>query len=178
MPLVSACIGLGSNLGQPRSLLLAAWQFLAQHPAIVPQQLSSPYCTKPVGMNSLHWFINAAGLLRTSLAPEALLDVLLATEQRFGRVRFPEQAGYHDRTLDLDLLLIEGQILRTERLILPHPALHERLFVLAPLAEIAPQLCHPVLNKSIAELLAESVAKTEIGDVKKVQWEENEEEIS
>jgi 2-amino-4-hydroxy-6-hydroxymethyldihydropteridine diphosphokinase len=164
-----ACIGLGSNLGQPRNLLLAAWRSLAEHPNISLLQLSSPYRTKPVAMDSPHWFINAAGLLRTSLPPEALLDVLLETEQRFGRIRFPEREGYQDRTLDLDLLLVDGVIIRTERLTLPHPFLHERMFVLAPLAEIAPQFQHPLLKKTIAELLAELEPKTAQGDVERMQ---------
>jgi len=166
-----ACIGLGSNLGPPRRLLLDAWRALAEDPRIEPLRLSSPWCTKPVGMDSPHWFINAAGLLRTSLPPEALLDVLLATEQQFGRVRFPEREGWQDRTLDLDLLLVGGCVLRTERLILPHPSLHERFFALAPLAEIAPQLLHPVLHKTVAELLAELEPKTAAGDAEQVSWE-------
>lgn len=165
----TACIGLGSNLGQPRSLIQAAWRALSEHPDISPQLLSSPYRTKPVAMDSPHWFINAAGLLRTALPPEALLDVLLATEQRFGRVRLAE---LQDRTLDLDLLLFDSRIVRTERLTLPHPAIPERMFVLAPLAEIAPQLRHPLLNKTIAELLADLEPKMAQGDVERVGWEE------
>ena len=167
-----ACIGLGSNLGQPLRLLRDAWCALAECPAITPLRLSSPYRTKPVGMDSPNWFVNAAGMLRTELPPEALLDVLLETERRFGRIRFPERAGYQDRTLDLDLLLAEELVLRTERLILPHPFLHERLFALAPLAEIAPQLRHPLLGRTVAELLAELAQKTAPGEVEQTQWED------
>uniref|UniRef100_UPI004056095B 2-amino-4-hydroxy-6- hydroxymethyldihydropteridine diphosphokinase n=1 Tax=Candidatus Electronema sp. TaxID=2698783 RepID=UPI004056095B len=167
-----ACIGLGSNLGQSRQLLLEAWQVLGAQPGIIPQALSAPCRTKPVGMDSPHWFINAAGLLRTSLAPEALLDVLLAVEKQFGRVRRLDMPGYQDRTLDLDLLLFDEQVVRTERLILPHPALHERLFALAPLAEIAPQLRHPLLQKSIVELLAELLPQTAAGELEQISWQE------
>ncbi|CAK8724250.1 2-amino-4-hydroxy-6-hydroxymethyldihydropteridinepyrophosphokinase [Candidatus Electronema halotolerans] len=166
------CIGLGSNLGQSRKLLLAAWQVLGQHPEIRLQQLSQPCRTKPVGMSSPHWFINAAGLLRSSLSPAALLEVLLAIEQRFGRVRSPEQQGHQDRTLDLDLLLIDQHVLRTAELVLPHPKMQERLFVLAPLAEIAPNLRHPLLGKTIAELLADLLPQTEAGSVEPVAWED------
>lgn len=166
-----ACIGLGSNLGQPRKVLWDAWRSLAEHPNISLLQLSSPYRTKPVAMDSPHWFINAAGLLGTSLLPEALLDVLLETEQRFGRIRCPERTGYQDRTLDLDLLLVDRVIMRTKRLTLPHPFLHERMFVLAPLAEIALQIQHPLLKKTIAELLAELKSTTAQGDVEREQWE-------
>ncbi|MGR0480454.1 MAG: 2-amino-4-hydroxy-6-hydroxymethyldihydropteridine diphosphokinase [Candidatus Electronema sp. V4] len=167
-----ACIGLGSNLGQSRQLLLEAWQVLGAQPGIIPQALSAPCRTKPVGMDSPHWFINAAGLLRTSLAPEALLDVLLAVEKQFGRVRRLDMlGGYRDRTLDLDLLLLDEQVVQTERLILPHPALHKRLFTLAPLAEIAPQLRHPLLKKSIAELLAELLPQTGAGELERISWQ-------
>ncbi|WP_417913147.1 2-amino-4-hydroxy-6-hydroxymethyldihydropteridine diphosphokinase [Candidatus Electronema sp. TJ] len=167
-----ACIGLGSNLGQSRRLLLEAWHSLGGHPQLKLLRLSSPCRSKPVGMVSENWFINAAGLLRCLLPPEELLDMLLKTELRFGRVRLPGQQGYQDRTLDLDLLLIEGLTLRTERLTLPHPALQQRLFVLAPLAEIAPQLRHPLLNKTVAELLAELEPKTTKGDFEWTRWED------
>ncbi len=170
-----ACIGLGSNLGQSRKLLLDAWQVLGEHPDIFLQQLSLPCRTKPVGMSSPHWFINAAGLLRSSLSPAALLEVLLATEQRFGRVRSSEQQGHQDRTLDLDLLLIDQLIVRTEALVLPHPKMQERLFVLAPLAEIAPNLRHPLLGKTIAELLADLLPQAEAGSVEQTAWEDEDE---
>jgi 2-amino-4-hydroxy-6-hydroxymethyldihydropteridine diphosphokinase len=170
----TACIGLGSNLGQPRRLLLAAWQALSEQPGISPLRLSSPYRTKPVAMESPHWFINAAGLLRTELPPESLLDVLLDIERQFGRTRQPGYSGFQDRTLDLDLLLFDGRIVRSSRLILPHPAIQERMFVLMPLAEIVPQVRHPLLNNTIAELLAELRPKTERGDVEQVSWENHE----
>jgi 2-amino-4-hydroxy-6-hydroxymethyldihydropteridine diphosphokinase len=170
LPRSFACIGLGSNLGQSRKLLLEAWQALGEHPDIFPHALSSPYRTKPVAMDSPHWFINAAGLLHTSLAPEALLEVLLATELRFGRVRFAGRDGYRDRTIDLDLLLFDQRIIQTERLVLPHPAIHERRFVLVPLTEIAPQLRHPLLNKTIAELLTDIELLTGQEEIERVSW--------
>ena len=82
-----ACIGLGSNLGRSKKMLHDAWQTLVALPGICPLALSLPYKTRPVGMESRHWFINAAGLLKTTLGPEPLLDTLLQVEEQFGRVR-------------------------------------------------------------------------------------------
>lgn len=129
-----ACIGLGSNLGPSLRLLQAAWRLLGRHPAIETLRLSSPYRTQPQGLDTDHWFINAAGLLRTSLTPEALLAHLHELENQHGRVRSPHATEYQDRTLDLDLLLYGDLILRQSTLTLPHPRMLERRFVLAPLA--------------------------------------------
>ena len=167
----SAYIGLGSNLGDSLDLLLEAWRSLCRSPAITAQALSSPYRTRPVGMESSHRFINAAGCLRTTLSPEALLDLLLTTEQRFGRIRHPEQEGYQDRTLDLDLLLYgDCTVMRTDRLTLPHPALHERLFVLVPLAEINAGLVHPLLQKTVARLLEEQEGGSGQEGIERIGW--------
>ena len=175
--LQSAYIGLGSNLGKSRNLLREAWQFLGRRPEITLQTLSSPYRTRPVGMESSRRFINAVGCLRTSLCPEALLDILLRTEQRFGRVRHPEQKGYQDRTLDLDLLLYGAcTVMQTDRLTLPHPALHERLFVLVPLAEIHARLPHPLLKRTVAQLLAEQESRSGRDGIERTGWQDEEEE--
>ncbi len=165
-----ACIGLGSNLGRSRSLLQDAWQTLADHPDVSIQRISSPYKTKPVGMNSPYWFINAAGRLTTSLSPHELLNLLLQVEQQYGRTRSTDQPGHQDRTLDLDLLLYDDVIMETPELILPHPAMDTRLFVLAPLAEIRPKLQHPVRKKTISQLLAELPAASGVGDIEQVSW--------
>ena len=169
-PLHSAYIGLGSNLGNSRSLLREAWQALGRHPEINLHVLSSPYRTRPVGMESSHWFINAAGRLYTTLSPEALLELLLKTEQQFGRVRHPESAGYQDRTLDLDLLLFGDCIMQTDQLSLPHPAIHERLFVLVPLQEIGAQTAHPLLKKTMSELLATQEEKNGRAGIEATSW--------
>ncbi len=166
----SAFIGLGSNLGDSRSLLQEAWQALGQHPDINLQALSSPYRTQPVSMESEHWFINAVGQLDTTLSPETLLNLLMETEQQFGRVRYPEREGYQDRTLDLDLLLYADRMMETRRLTLPHPKMHERLFVLIPLAELDGQKVHPCFRKTVAELLAEQEAADGREGIEQVSW--------
>jgi len=149
---VACCIGLGSNLGDSLRILQNAWQRLGELDGISMQALSAPYRTEPVGMESEHWFINAAGLLTTTLSPEALLDQLHRIEQEFGRRRNPHNSGYQDRTIDLDLLLYGELKVESPRLQVPHPEMHKRLFVLVPLADLAPNRLHPRLQCSLDEL--------------------------
>lgn len=150
-----AAIGLGANLpspaGPPEQTLAAAIRDLAAAGPVLAR--SSFYRTEPVGFADQPAFVNAAVTFQTALPPDALLDFLLATERRYGRDRSRDLPN-HPRTLDLDLLLIDDLVLNSPRLTLPHPSLAQRRFVLAPLAEIAPNLRHPILEKSMAELLA------------------------
>ncbi|HHD57505.1 MAG TPA: 2-amino-4-hydroxy-6-hydroxymethyldihydropteridine diphosphokinase [Desulfobulbaceae bacterium] len=150
--LSTAWIGLGSNLGDSLHILHKAWQRLGRDPGVYLRRLSTCYRSRPVDMDSDRWFINGVGELQTSLPPRGLLTLLLRVEKEFGRRRDPEASGHQDRTLDLDLLLYDDLIVDDPLLQLPHPRMHRRMFVLAPLAELAPNLEHPSLNLTMTVL--------------------------
>lgn len=143
-----AYIALGSNLGDKEKNLRRALLLLTQQ-GVEIVRVSSFLSTEPYGVTDQPQFLNAVACVRTSLAPLALLDVLLATELAMGRVRLRH---WGERNIDLDLLLYEDVVLDTPRLRLPHPDMQNRDFVLMPLAEIAPELKHPTLQKTIWEL--------------------------
>jgi 2-amino-4-hydroxy-6-hydroxymethyldihydropteridine diphosphokinase len=144
----SSAIALGSNLGDSRSILVSAINRLQMHPQIEILAVSNWYLTKPIGPPQPD-YLNGCVTIRTSLTPLELLRVLQAIEAEFGRVR---QERWGARTLDLDLLLYETQIIDAPTLQLPHPRMVERAFVLVPLAEIAPDWIEPRSGQSIAVL--------------------------
>ena len=143
-----AYIALGSNLGDKEKNLRRALLLLTQQGVDVVR-VSSFLSTEPYGVTDQPQFLNAVACVRTSLVSLALLDVLLATELAMGRVRLRH---WGERNIDLDLLLYEDVVLDMPRLRLPHPDMQNRDFVLLPLAEIAPELKHPTLQKTIYEL--------------------------
>ena len=136
-----AYVGLGANLGNLARTLRAAVDALAAEEGIEVVSVSTLRETEPVGVGEQPRFLNGAAELETTLTARELLDRLLAVEQRFGRVRIP--GGHGPRTLDLDLLLYGDEVIDEQGLTVPHPRLHERRFVLEPLAELAPGLVVP-----------------------------------
>jgi 2-amino-4-hydroxy-6-hydroxymethyldihydropteridine diphosphokinase len=135
--MTTAFIALGSNLQSPQQQVLIAFDALKRLPKTTFVQHSSLYKTAPVGYDNQPDFINAVAEVTTALTAHALLEAILAVEQNFGRERpFPNAP----RVLDLDLLLYGSDNIDTETLIVPHPRMHERAFVMLPLAEIAPDI--------------------------------------
>ena len=114
-------------------------------------RVSTFYRNPPLGPENQRWYVNAVARVRTRLGPEELLHLLQQIEMAMGRVQ-GERWG--PRVIDLDLLLYNGEVIFTPDLVVPHSEMHLRVFVLAPLAEIAPRAWHPVLQKSAEELLA------------------------
>ena len=143
-------LALGTNLGDRPANLRAAIKALP--PSIVHRQSSSVYETPPWGVEDQPAFLNMAIKCETILEPEALLNHLKQLEVQLGRL---QSFRWGPRLIDLDILFYDELILNTGQLMIPHPRLHERAFVLVPLAEIAPDLIHPVLKKSVKELAAD-----------------------
>jgi 2-amino-4-hydroxy-6-hydroxymethyldihydropteridine diphosphokinase len=147
---VAAYVGLGSNLGDREELLRFAVRELGQSARTRVLAVSPIYETEPVGGPAQGPYLNAVARLRTELAARALLERLLAIEALAGR----ERSGVRDepRRLDLDLLLYASQVIDEPGLVVPHPRLHERAFVLVPLRDLDPDLVHPALGETIGRL--------------------------
>ena len=156
-------IGIGGNLesaqfGPPRDTLTAALAALKEKRIRILAR-SGWYRTEPVPRSDQPWFVNAVVSLATELGAKDLLNALQATERQFGRVREEPNAP---RILDLDILDYQGEVMDTTSLVLPHPRLHERRFVLIPIAEIAPDWRHPILELAAAQLLARLSSEQQI----------------
>ncbi len=143
-------IGIGSNLGNRHAYYQRALEAIAILPDTRILHQSSQYETQPLG-EALTWYLNGVIEIQTAFTPEPVLRRLQAIEHALGRVRSAKR--WASRTIDLDLLFFDSQIVETPDLHIPHPELHNRRFVLEPLAEIAPHFVHPALNRTITELL-------------------------
>ena len=145
-----AYLGLGTNIGNKRRNMITAAALLAERVGDV-LALSGFYETEPWGFQSENTFLNAALQLDTSLSPLELLKATQEIEIEMGRTQ-KSNGAYHDRIIDIDILLYDDEVLQTPELTLPHPLMHERKFVMDPLAEIAPFVVHPVLKERIIDL--------------------------
>ncbi len=156
----TAYIGLGSNVGDREEYIEQAIFLLSKTPGIKIVKKSSNNETEAEGGGpDQPQFLNAAVQIQTLIDPYKLLSVLQETESALGRER---EVDWGPRTIDLDILLFDDQIISDDKLQIPHPLLHERVFVLKPLSEIAPNVVHPVLEKTIEEIYEER--KNEIGE--------------
>lgn len=144
---------LGSNLGDKEALLNQAIAYLKKQIGNIVSR-SAFYHTAPWGFESENEFLNAAVCCRTSLTPSAILETTQRIEREMGRLHKSAAGHYADRLIDIDMLLYDDLIQQSPTLTLPHPLMHRREFVLLPLQEIAPDVIHPTLHKSIQELLS------------------------
>jgi 2-amino-4-hydroxy-6-hydroxymethyldihydropteridine diphosphokinase len=142
-------IGIGSNLGDRGENCIRAIELLEQRGILVKKK-SSLYETKPWGMKNQPLFLNMAIEIETALSPRELLKILKEMEKEIGR---EPTSRWGPRIIDLDILLFNADVVDEDNLSIPHPLMHERDFVLQPLSEIAPDAEHPVLHKSIRELM-------------------------
>ena len=149
----TAYISTGSNMGEKQDNCRNALFALDQTDTVTVESISRFYLTEPMEYSDQPWFVNAAAKIRTSLAPVDLLAMLKTFEIKFGR----EDSGirFGPRPLDFDIIFFNDRIIDTEQLIVPHPRMHNREFVLRPINDLAPDLIHPAFNKSVRQLLGE-----------------------
>ncbi len=152
-------IGIGSNQGDPVENCRRAVGGIVSDRRNRLVRCSSFYRTEPMGRKDQDWFVNGVVLVETSLGPRQMLEFLLSLEKKMGRVR---RERWGPRVIDLDILFYGEEVIDEENLQVPHPRLHERRFALIPLKEIAPDLKHPRLGKTISQILSASEGEEKV----------------
>jgi len=147
-------LGLGTNLGDKENNLNLAMDEIRKRVGEITS-LSAFYTTEPWGFDSLNSFLNAVCKVNTALSPSETLSVTQAIEKDLGRLKKSVGGQYSDRLIDIDILLYDDLVLNTSDLVIPHPLMHQRTFVMEPVTEIAPELVHPMLHRSMKEILKE-----------------------
>lgn len=160
--MATAYLLLGADLGDKKATFATAREQIAQCIGKVVNE-SSLYQSAPWGFESDTTFLNQVVEVETTLTPHQLLDSIQEIERKLGRVRSAN--GYESRLIDIDILFYDNLVLSTERLTIPHPLLHERMFTLEPLYELIPDFIHPILSKVIAELRASCADSSVISKV-------------
>ncbi len=145
-------LSLGTNMGDKEKNLRDAVSMIQQRIGRVTS-LSAFYVTEPWGFRSENSFLNAAAEVESDMEPMEMLAATQQIERELGRTAKSKDGVYHDRIIDIDLLMVGDTVLSTPELTLPHPFMHERLFVMEPLAEIAPELVHPVLKQTMRNIM-------------------------
>jgi 2-amino-4-hydroxy-6-hydroxymethyldihydropteridine diphosphokinase len=148
--MTEAYVALGSNIGDRKANIMKALDFLLEKTVVL--QVSALYETKPMYVENQDWFLNGVVKVETDLTPQELLSFFKEIEQKMGRVCV-ERNG--PRIIDVDILFYGSQVISENNLTVPHPRIEERAFVLVPLAEIAPNLIHPIHKKRVSELLSQ-----------------------
>ncbi len=161
---------LGSNMGNRQGHLAAAVQAINTTAGSVTA-VSALYETEPWGISQQDAFLNIAVEVETALPAEELLATLLGIEAQLGRTRLGAKFG--PRVIDIDIILIEDEVVNSPTLTLPHPAMAQRRFTLAPLAELAGNALHPILHKTISQLLAECPDELKVYTAGTLQWQSN-----
>ena len=146
-------LGLGSNLGQKEEFLRRAMEEIEKQIGLITAR-SAFYISEPWGFDSPNSFINACVAVNTPLSPQECIHLISEIERGLGRIKTKSE-GYKDRRIDIDILFYDQLVIQEENLTIPHPMLHQRSFVLNPLSAIAPDLLHPVFNKTVESLLKE-----------------------
>lgn len=147
-----AYLSLGSNKGDRIGFVQQATSLLNATDGISLIRTSAFYESEPWGMEAETWFVNAVVEVKTSLSPQSLLTECQRIEAQLGRKRIEGEKGYQDRTIDIDILFYNKEIINDENLVIPHKFLHLRAFTLVPLLELIPNFEHPILHKTITQL--------------------------